>query len=78
MIGYLIIMKCSFLSPVAKRKFSKRKKNYQNIFIKKKILLPLYNVVLVPAEQQSELVICMHVSSLILISFPFRSPQIIE
>ena len=38
----------------------------------------LYNVVLVSAVQQSESAIYTHISPLFWISFPFRSPQIIE
>ena len=35
----------------------------------------LYNVVLISTVQQSESAICIHISSLFWISFPFRSPQ---
>ena len=35
----------------------------------------LYNVVLVSAVQQSESAISIHLSPLVWISFPFRSPQ---
>ena len=38
----------------------------------------LYNVVLVSAVQQSESAICIHISTLFWISFPFRSPQSTE
>ena len=35
----------------------------------------LYNIVLVSAVQQSESAICIHITPLFRISFPFRSPQ---
>ena len=38
----------------------------------------LYNVVLVSTVQQSESAICVHISALFWISFPFRSPQSTE
>ena len=38
----------------------------------------LYNVVLVSTVQQSESGVCIHISPLFWISFPFRSPQSIE
>ena len=38
----------------------------------------LYNVVLVSAVQQSESAICIHISPLFWISFPFSSPQSTE
>ena len=37
-----------------------------------------YNVVLVSAIQQSESTVCTHISPLLGISFPFRSPESIE
>ena len=38
----------------------------------------LYNIVLVSAVRQSESAICIHISPLLGISFPLRSPQSIE
>ena len=38
----------------------------------------LHNVVLVSVAQQSESAICIHISPLLGISFPLRSPQSIE
>ena len=52
-----------------------------SLFLSKLIFIGvelLYSVVLVSAVQQSESAICIHISPLFYISFPFRSPQSTE